>query len=82
MKLYRVTFALGSIKDLDHKPKVIISYYFVFYLAISRYSKDESPSGTQFFGPGMVLVRLLADAEDTTKGGTLHKKLQQAIEDR
>mmetsp|Transcript_53324 Transcript_53324/g.86976 ORF Transcript_53324/g.86976 Transcript_53324/m.86976 type:complete len:223 (+) Transcript_53324:1-669(+) len=29
---------------------------------------------------GMVLVRLLADAEDTTKGGTLHKKLQQAIE--
>jgi hypothetical protein len=32
--------------------------------------------------PGMVLVRLLADAEDTTKGGTLHKKLQQAIEDQ
>jgi len=30
----------------------------------------------------MVLVRLLADAEDTTKGGTLHKKLQQAIEDQ
>lgn len=35
---------------------------------------------SQHFMAGMVLVRLLADAEDTTKGGTLHKKLQQAIE--
>jgi len=28
----------------------------------------------------MVLARLLADAEDATKSGTLHSKLKQAIQ--
>eukprot|EP00913_Durusdinium_trenchii_P033677 g31526.t1 len=35
---------------------------------------------SQHFMAGMVLARLLADAEDSTKGGSLHQRLQQAIE--
>jgi len=35
---------------------------------------------SQHFMAGMVLARLLADAEDATKSGTLHSKLKQAIQ--